>query len=123
MIEKIEILLNYTSQAVAIYIHERMLDNSRFGLFNANRRVFFDVKHKTAYQIKGDKLTAITCENDQFIALIKLTLITCKRIMDPMDELKMLTHIKLIANEQEAKKIEAESRPAPDGQSPKNDIS
>lgn len=112
MIESIEVYLNYVSQQSAIRIHEALLSNSWFGLMNKNRRLFFDVKHKTIYQVRDDlvfgatpRLTVMELDNDEiFKTYIKLTLLTCKVVLTDIQIAQLLANIKILLTHAETKK-------------------
>src|SRR5919112_144903 len=103
----IDIYLNSASQEVAIKIHDAVMRNSWFGLYNKRRRLFFDVKNMLIYQItdlrkhssKPD-LKLVECQDrEHFFLLIKFTLISCKQIMTDLEALSTLAQIKILLSD------------------------
>lgn len=104
-----EIILSHTDFKIALDIERAVFYNRWFGLYNDSRRVFFDVKNKIVYQLRDRRkynskpeLKLVECSNDEdFITLIKLTLLTCKQLMTETDEVLASAHIKLLLHDKE----------------------
>lgn len=120
MIESIEVFLNYTSQQTAIQIHDAFMRNTWFGLRNGRRRVFFDIKNKTVYEIADKNKTGgappfktVECGfDDEFMLLVKLTLLTCKTLMTDIELVTALTNFKLLLDATENTKDESKEKGA-----------